>query len=475
MLQRHDPNPHLALAYGGDAQRGVWVCDFAAQPGTRSALASPPDCAPHCVPHCANNLPDERLTVIVEKLARIRPDVSLDDVPCSINLEIKAMLRMAPSRPGAALLAPTLLAVALLAAPQAHAAAATPDIPVLVPVTGFLAAEGSSQRNGALLALQNPPAGVQPRFAVTDTGTSPEGAVNALERALSDGEVTAVVASMLGTQMLAMLPIALAHKVPLTTMSGTADITRKGNPYVFRFFPADSVVKGAQVRYAIETDNIKRPAVIYQTTAYGQSGHTEILKALDAAGIKPVYEDALDVSVKDMQPVLAKARAAGADSLLLQLHGGPTALFLKAAAAMDIRLPIVAGSGLAQPATVALLDPAEIKGVCAETGSSPVSAETPAMQGFLERYRAAFHTDPDGFALGQYDATMMVLDAVAHGATTAADVTVVLANKSYAGLAMTYQSDGHGDMAHSAVIICYDGKSRIPAVVKHYDFSRVAP
>ena len=363
-----------------------------------------------------------------------------------------------------------LLATALLAATPAARAAATPDIPVLVPVTGFLAAEGSSQRNGALLALRNPPPGVQPHFAVADTGTSPEGAVNALERALSDGSTTAVVASMLGTQMLAMLPIALEQKVPLVTISGTADITRKGNPYVFRFFPADSVVKGAQVRYAIDSYHIKKPAVIAQTTAYGQSGQAEIVKALAVAGITPVYQDALDVSVKDMQPVLAKARAAGADSLLLQLHGGPTALLLKAAAAMNLGLPIVAGSGLAQPATVALLEPAEIKGVCGETGSSPVSAETADMTAFLERYRAAFGADPDGFALGQYDATMMVLNAVAHGAGDAASVTKALSSGSYAGLAMTYKSNGSGDMAHSAVIVCYDGTSRVPTVAKHYDF-----
>jgi branched-chain amino acid transport system substrate-binding protein len=359
-------------------------------------------------------------------------------------------------------------AVAALAALPAHAA--EPVIPVLVPVTGFLAAEATSQRNGALLALRNPPASVRPKFEVVDTGTSPEVAVNALERAVADGDVTAVVASMLGTQMLAMMPVALENKVPLTTMSGTAEITRKGNPYVFRFFPADSVVKGAQVRYAIETYAIKRPAVIYQTTAYGQSGHAEIVKALALAGIKPVYEDALDVSVKDMQPVLAKLRDAGADSLLLQLHAAPTALLLKAAAAMNLALPIVSGSGLAQPATAALLEPREIAGVCAETGSSPVSAETPSMQAFLAAYRAAFNTDPDGFALGQYDATMMVLNAVAAGAKTAAEVTKALSSTSYQGLAMTYRSNGRGDMAHSAVIICYDGQSRVPRVARHYDF-----
>ena len=176
-----------------------------------------------------------------------------------------------------------------------------------------------------------------------------------------------------------------------------------------------------------------------------------------------------------MQPVLAKAKAAGADSLLLQLHGGPTALLLKAASAMNIGLPIVAGSGLAQTATAALLDPAEIKGVCAETGSSPTSAETPAMKAFLDRYKAAFNADPDGFGLGQYDATMMVLDAVAHGATDPAAVTKALSTESYPGLAMTYKSDGHGNMAHSAVIICFDGATRVPAVVKHYDIPADAP
>ena len=109
---------------------------------------------------------------------------------------------------GVALAAAIVAALAGLVARPAAAADATPRIPVLVPLTGFLAAEGASQRNGALLALRNPPPGVAPRFAVTDTATSPEGAVNALERALSAGPVAAVVAPILGTQMLAMLPIA---------------------------------------------------------------------------------------------------------------------------------------------------------------------------------------------------------------------------------------------------------------------------
>lgn len=368
------------------------------------------------------------------------------------------------------------VATSLLAAAAAVAAstlpaaqAADPYIPVLVPITGFLAVEGKSQRNGAVLALQNPPAGVRVRHDVSDTGTSPEVAVNALERAAGGGDAVAVVASMLGTQMLAMLPMAKEMQVPLITTSGTAAITRQGNPYVFRFFPEDAVAKAAQVRFALEERGVKRPAVIYQTTAYGQSGHEEIVRLLKQAGISPVYEDGLDVAVKDMAPVLAKARAAGADSLLLHLHGGPTALLLKAASGMNLNLPIVAGSGISQPSTTALLEPKELAGVCAETGSSPISGESPEMKRFLDAYRRAFDTEPDAFALGQYDGAMMVLDAMARGARTAADVTKALAANTYQGLAMTYRSNGRGDMAHGAVIICYDQGTRVPTVVKHYE------
>ncbi len=356
-----------------------------------------------------------------------------------------------------------LLLTALLAAP----AAAEPAIPVLVPITGFLAIEGRSQRNGALLALRNPPAGLHVRHEVADTGTSPEVAVNALERAIGDPEAIAVVAPILGTQMLAMLPVALEAKIPLLTLSGTAAITRQGNPYVFRFFPEDGVTKRAQVRFAVEERGVRRPAVLTQTTAYGQSGRAEILALLRAAGVEPAYEDALDVSLRDYAPVLAKARAAGADSLILHLHAGPTALLLKAAAGLG--MPMIAGSGLVQPATLALLEPRELAGACAETGSSPASGETPAMRAFAADYRRAFDAEPDAFAVGQYDGTMMALNAIAAGARTREALTAALSSGTYEGLAMTYRSNGRGDMAHSAVVVCFDGASRVPSVAKRYD------
>ena len=338
-------------------------------------------------------------------------------------------------------------------------------VPVLVPITGFLSLEGTSQKNGAELAL----VGTDVSFSVIDTATAPEIAINAFERAVDASDVVSVIAPMLGTQMLALVPLADEFGIPLITVSGTAKITELGSPNVYRFFPGDAVVKAAQARYAVEELDASRPAIISQTTAYGQSGRAALEANLRRIGTPPVFQESMDVSVKDMLPVLLKVRDSGADALLLQLHSGPTALVIRHTKALGLDIPIIAGSAMHQPETAALLEPAELKGVCAESGSSPVSETSEEMQAFVDAYRRSFDREPDAFALGQYDGAQMILAAIAAGAQTADAVRSHLQTARHEGLAMTYKSDGKGNMAHSAVIICYDGTGRVPQIVKRYE------
>lgn len=353
--------------------------------------------------------------------------------------------------------------------PLSARAAEPVSISVLVPITGFLALEGTAQRNGALLALDNPPDGVRVTYEIADTATSPEVAVTALQRALDRARPVAIAAPIFGTQMLAMAPLAARAGVPLVTVSGTASITEQGHDVVFRFFPTDAVVKVAQARYAVEELGVRRPALLYQTTAYGQSGREHLAGALKRLGVAPVLEEAIDPGLKDLVPALLRARAAGADSLLLQLHSGPTALAVRQAHGIGLGLPIIAGSAMHQPTTAALVEPAQLAGVCAETASSPVSGGNIDMAAFTKVYRSRFGAEPDAFALGQYDGMRMVLAAVADGARTPQAVKSWLATHRHNGLAMSYVSDGTGNMAHDAVIVCYDGKSGVPAIMKRYD------
>jgi branched-chain amino acid transport system substrate-binding protein len=360
-----------------------------------------------------------------------------------------------------------ILSAVLLAAiaGAAHGQTTPSRLPILVPITGFVALEGTSQKNGALLALKDAPLKLTPE--VIDTGAAPEGAVTGFERALGDKPV-AVVAPILGTQMLALLPLAERYRIPLLTISGTAKITELNNQWVFRFFPGDATVKLAQARYAIETLGKKKPALLYQTTAYGQSGRDELSRQFKALATPLVYEEGLAPTVKDILPALTKAVDAGADVLILQLHAPSTALAIGQARNAGIALPIVAGSAMHQPATAALLSPQELKGVCAETASSPISGGSAAMQRFTAEYRREFSSDPDAFAVAQYDGTMMLIAALQSGARDGDAVRAYLASHSYDGLAMTYRSDGNGNMAHDAQIVCFDGTTRVPSIATRY-------
>lgn len=387
-----------------------------------------------------------------------------------LSSEIRGRKAKTGFAPGKRLTAALLVAgAAFLVNPVTSATSARAadglQFPVLVPVTGFLSLEGASQRNGAVLALREGGGAGE----VIDTGTSPEGAVTAMERAMGRGNVAAIGASMLGTQLLAMLPLAQEYGVPLVTVSGTASITEQGNPWVFRFFPGDNVTKLAHARYVVEELGKKRPAVIYQTTAYGQSGREHLKAAFAGLGVTPVFEEGVEPSAKDFLPVLTKALAAQPDVLILHLHAGPTALLIRQAAAQGITIPMVAGSAMHQPGTAALLEPAELRGVCAETAASPISGGTPELEAFTSAYRAAFSVEPDAFALGQYDGMRMVLRAVDEGARTPDAIRQALSTMRHDGVAMTYKSDGKGNMAHSAIIVCFDGTSRVPKMVRRYD------
>jgi len=120
--------------------------------------------------------------------------------------------------------------------------------------------------------------------------------------------------------MLSLLPLAKQRDVPLITISGTARLSEMGVPQLFRFFPSDATVKVAHARYVAEKLGAKRPAIIYQSTAYGQSGREQLAKTFAELKIPPVLEESVAPTVNDFAPALLRAKAANADVLVLHLH-----------------------------------------------------------------------------------------------------------------------------------------------------------
>jgi branched-chain amino acid transport system substrate-binding protein len=363
-------------------------------------------------------------------------------------------------------LAPAVSALVVLG--SGGASAADYYLPIVMPITGFLSVEGGSQRNGAVMALETAN-GIKIDHPVFDTGTSATGAASALDKALSSDTAIAAATSVFGTEMVAMKPIAEEYKVPLLTISGLAMLTESGGDYIFRFLPNDREIKVAHARYVVEELKKTKPALIGDTTAYGQGGFKLLQEDFAKLGVKPVYEDSsIAPDTKDMSPLLTKIKESGADVIVLHMVSAPMTLITKQARAAGIDLPIVNSSSIVEPTATALFEPSELANMCAETPSAPEARATPEMKEWADAYHKRFGIEPDGLALGQYDGVMMTLQMIKDGAKTAEDLVAALGKSTYKGVAMTYKSNGKGDMAHDADIVCWDGKSRIPNIVKHY-------
>ncbi len=301
-----------------------------------------------------------------------------------------------------------------------------------------------------------------------DTGTSPTGAATALDKALSTKQALAVTTSIFGTEMVAMLPVSLDYEVPLLTISGLSKLTEGDNPYVFRFLPNDREIKVAHAKYVADDLKAKKPALVGDTTAYGQGGFDLLSDYLAKLGAKPVLAESVAPDIKDFSSLLSKIKDSGADVIVVHTVAAPMALLIKQARSAGIDLPIVTSSSLVEPTATALFEPSELAHVCAETPSAPEARSTPEIKKWADAYLDRFGLEPDGLALGQYDAVMMTLSIIADGASTPEEVIKGLQDTTYKGVAMTYKSNGKGDMAHDADIVCWDGTSRIPAIATHF-------
>lgn len=342
-------------------------------------------------------------------------------------------------------------------------------VPVIVPITGLLALEGTSQLNGATMALAHAPSGLKISSDTVDSGTSAEGGANALERVAGGKDVDFVVAPLFGTQVLAMLPVALEYKMPILAPTGTGPVTEQGNPYMFRLYPSDAISKAAHIHYVVDELKLKKAAILYNTTGYGQSGFKYMSEYLAKAGGEVVFSEGIDLSAKEISATLAKLQVAKPDVILVQMHSASMAMVVKQLAAAGIKTPVVGNTTIAMPATAALLQPSDLKGVCAESASWLEKGANAATDRFLNDYTAKYGSMPDAYAIQQYDGLMMALTAVKDGAKTPADVQKYMSTHDYQGVGMSYKSDGKGNLAHSAVVVCYDGSSLSPKLVKRYE------
>jgi branched-chain amino acid transport system substrate-binding protein len=110
-------------------------------------------------------------------------------------------------------------------------------------------------------------------------------------------------------------------KIPVMNNVATGSIVTKQfakepQNFIFRNSANDTIQSAMIVQEAIDRRKFKKPAILADSTNYGQLGRADLVKALEAKGVKPVVEEKYNIGDVDMTAQLLKAKQAGADVVL---------------------------------------------------------------------------------------------------------------------------------------------------------------
>lgn len=237
------------------------------------------------------------------------------------------------------------------------------------------------------------------------------------------------------------------NKVPLIIPCATATALTTQYPapesYIFRVQGRD----GLQAPFVVE-DLLKRGwdkvAILADTTGYGEGGTRDVIAALAAKNLKPVYTGRFAIGVKDLTEELKAARAAGANVIFSYTVGPENAVVAQGRKALGWKVPQVGPWTLSFPFFIDGAKDAAEGALMAQTFIAEPSNERRAS--FLASYARKFNSRripvPMAAANG-YDASYLLLYALLAINKGPADGPAIKASlegrmRTYYGVVATY-------------------------------------
>jgi branched-chain amino acid transport system substrate-binding protein len=325
-----------------------------------------------------------------------------------------------------------LLALAVGTALSTAALAADPiKIGLTGPFTGGSASMGVSMRDGVKLAVDeiNKAGGVLGRpieLVERDDEAKNEVGVQIAQELINKEQVVATLGFINTGVALASQRFYEENEIPVLNNVATGTlITQQFLPpdnkanYVFRFSANDAIQSAMIVDEAITRRGFKAPAILADSTNYGQLGREDLVKALAAKGIKPVAEEKFNIGDTDMTAQLLRAKQANADVILTYGIGPELAQIANGMAKLGWKLPMV-GSWTLSMST--FIDNAGANGDGAEMPETFIQLpNTAKRKAFIEAYQAAYKVDrmPSPVSAAQgYDSVYVLKAAIEQAKST---------------------------------------------------------
>jgi branched-chain amino acid transport system substrate-binding protein len=317
------------------------------------------------------------------------------------------------------------------------------------PVTGASAAEGALQIKAIKLALKqiNAAGGVngkQINLLIVDNQSTNPGALAALQKAVEQEKVLALVGSVKSTQILAMSDAVKGYGVPMMIGGTNATLTKQGNPWLFRVRPDDSIAAAAMVKYIKEDTKFTKIGILHDTDAFGTGGADLVEQGVKTAGLAVAKREKYTTKDKDFTAQLLSLKNSGAQ--IMVIYGtNPEDVAVVQRQYRQLGAPFkYIGSPSSQMKDCLNLAKDASEGLLAVADFVPGQSEVNKQ--YAVDYKKEYNEEYDSTSAWAYDGLKILVEAIKKGGEDRAKIReALLATKGYKGVLGTFSFTPNGD------------------------------
>ena len=205
-------------------------------------------------------------------------------------------------------------------------------IGLMCPLTGKWASEGQDMKNIVSLLVDETNArgginGSKVDLVVEDDAGDPRTAALAAQKLASAGVVAVIGPYGSAVTEATQNILAESELVQIGTGSTSVRLTEKGLPLFFRTCPRDDA-QGKAAAAAIIKAGYKKVALLHDNSSYAKGLAEESRAALEKAGVKIIFYDALTPGERDYTAILTKLKAASPDLIFFTGYYPETGMLL---------------------------------------------------------------------------------------------------------------------------------------------------
>lgn len=323
-------------------------------------------------------------------------------------------------------------------------------------LTGVRASLGASEQKAIQLAAKqiNAGGGINGKrltLVIADNQSTTAGAVAALKKVVEEDQVLAVVGFILSPQVIATSDAIKSYGVP-TMIGGTnVTLTRRGNPWLFRVRPDDSIAALAMLKFVDEDLKLRKLGILHDADAFGVGGADLLQQGAQERGLTVVARQQHRSGDTDYRGQLEALRSADAEVLLTYNHEGDAGWIQRQYRELGSPFAYLGSPGSQIKSTLDISKEAA-EGLLAVADFVP--GQSAANKRYAQAYREEYKEEYDPTASWAYDALNILAAAIRIAGEDRPKIReAILAVKEYQGVLGTFNFSANGDGLHEVSIV----------------------